>query len=317
MNALFVIDPPKQLDPDGDTSIALMRETVRRGGGVDVCEVGHLGIGEDGAAFADSEPIEVREGSDWYAARERRAKPLAEYDVVWMRKDPPFDVDYLQATLLLSHAESSTLMVNSAQALRDANEKLFAMRFPELCPETIVTKSVEALLGFRRRMGGAVVVKALDEAAGRGVALIGRDAEDVLQASLTAATAEETPFVIGQRYLPEVSEGDKRIIVVEGHPVGALLRIPQPGDFRANLHAGARPEGTTLTARDLEICEVIAPELRRRGIVFAGIDVIGGYLTEINITSPTCIREINRLDGVRLEASILDAVERRLEQRAQ
>jgi len=316
MNALFVIDPPEQLDPEGDTSIALMRETARRGGAVDVCEVGDLGIGEDIAAFAEALPIAVHEGSDWYTARERRAKPLAEYDVVWMRKDPPFDVDYLQATLLLSHAESSTLMVNSSQALRDANEKLFALRFPELCPETIVTKSVETLLDFRRRMGGAIVVKALDEAAGRGVALIGPDAEDV-QASLTAATAEETRFVIGQRYLPEVSEGDKRIIVVEGHPVGALLRIPQPGDFRANLHAGARPERTTLTARDLEICEAIAAELRRRGIVFAGIDVIGGYLTEINITSPTCIREINRLDGVRLEASILDAVEHRLEQRAQ
>jgi len=228
-----------------------------------------------------------------------------------MRKDPPFDLQYFHSTLLLSHAPPSVLIVNAASALREANEKLYALRFPELCPETIVTGSVQKLVDFRDRVGGRIVVKPIHDAGGRGVFRITAGDENA-DAILDAATAQETRRVVGQRYLPQVRDGDKRIILVEGRPVGAVLRVPQPGELRANLHVGGSPVRTSLSDRDLEICGRIGPVLSGLGVVFAGIDVIGDYLTEINITSPTGIREIHRIDGVRLETNILDAVERRL-----
>ena len=311
MKSLFVIDPPLRLDEGSDSSIALMRETVRRGGGVDVCTPEDLCLNERGDLEVDARVVEVRDGRDWFSASGAHTRAASNYDVIWMRKDPPFDLQYFHATLLLSHAPASTLVVNSASALREANEKLYALRFPELCPETTVTGSVQKLVDFRDRVGGKIVIKPIHDAGGRGVFCItaGDENADVI---LEAATAQGTRRVVGQRYLPQVRDGDKRIILVEGRPVGAVLRVPQPGELRANLHVGGSPVQTSLSDRDLEICDRIGPALSRLGVVFAGIDVIGDYLTEINVTSPTGIREVYRIDGVRLETNILDAVERRL-----
>lgn len=311
MKSLFITDPPQQLDESRDSSIALMRETVLRGGEVDLCTPNDLCLAGNGGVEADVVSATVRDGRDWITESGRRARSLSHYDVVWMRKDPPFDLDYLHATLLLSHASSSALVLNSPAALREINEKLFALHFPELCPETIVTSNISKLIAFRESVNGKIVVKPIHEAGGRGIFCV-TVGDDNANALLEAATAQGTRCAIAQRYLPEVREGDKRIILVDGRPVGAVLRIPQQGELRANLHVGARPVAASLTDRDQEICARIGPELNRQGVVFAGIDVIGGYLTEINVTSPTGIREINKLDGVRLEANILDAVEQRL-----
>jgi glutathione synthase len=311
MKSLFIIDPPEQLMEDCDSSIALMRETVRRGGEVDVCTPEDLCLNERGNLEVDARLIKPREGRDWFTASEVRTHEASAYDVVWMRKDPPFDLSYFHATLLLSHAPASTLIVNAASALREANEKLYALRFPKLCPETIVTGRIQKLVDFRDRVGGKIVVKPIHDAGGRGVFLV-RAGDDSADAILDAATVGGTRRIIAQRYLPEVCEGDKRIILVEGRPVGAVLRVPQPGELLANLHAGGSPVRTSLSDRDREICDRIGPELSQLGVVFAGIDVIGDYLTEINVTSPTGIREIEKLDGIRLETDILDAVEQRL-----
>jgi len=311
MKSLFVTDPPHQLDESCDSSIALMRETVRRGGEVDLCTPNDLCLRGKGEVVADVVSTAVRDGSDWFTESGNHVRHLSHYDVVWMRKDPPFNLDYLHATLLLSHAPASTLVLNNPAALREINEKLFALRFPELCPETIVTSNISKLIAFRESVGGKIVVKPIHEAGGRGIFCV-TAGDDNANALLEACTAQGTRCAIAQRYLPEVREGDKRIILVEGRPVGAVLRVPQQGELRANLHVGARPIAASLTDRDQEICARIGPELSGQGVVFAGIDVIGGYLTEINVTSPTGIREINKLDGVRLESNILDAVEQRL-----
>lgn len=314
MKSLFIIDPPQQLDESCDTSVALMRETVARGGEVEVCTPNDVCLNERGELEAGVLSINLRDGRDWFTESGNHTRSLSRYDVVWMRKDPPFDLDYLHTTLLLSHAPESTLVVNSPLALREANEKLFALRYPELCHETIVTSNSAQLLEFRGRVGGKIVIKPLHDAGGRGIFRVTAGDENAA-AILEASTAEGTRRVVAQRYLPEIREGDKRIILVEGQPVGAVLRVPQQGELRANLHVGASPVGTSLSDRDREICDRIGPDLRRLGVVFAGIDVIGDYLTEINVTSPTGIREINALDGVRLEAQILDAVEQRLNAR--
>lgn len=311
MKSLFVIDPPGGLDEGSDTSIVLMRETVRRGGDVEVSTPDDLCLNERGELEVDARVIEVREGRDWFSVSGAHTRAVSSYDVVWMRKDPPFDLQYFHSTLLLSHAPPSVLVVNAASALREANEKLYALRFPELCPETVVTGSAQKLVEFRDRVDGQIVVKPIHDAGGRGVFRITAGDENA-DAILEAATAQGTRRVVGQRYLSQVRDGDKRIILVEGRPVGAVLRVPQPGELRANLHVGGSPVRTSLSDRDLEICDRIGPALRRLGVIFAGIDVIGDYLTEINVTSPTGIREIYRLDGVRLETNILDAVERRL-----
>jgi glutathione synthase len=225
-----------------------------------------------------------------------------------MRKDPPFDLRYVYATHLLSLVNKPTLVVNEPQALRDANEKLVTLRFPDLIPETLVSARIEELLEFRHRLGGEMIVKPLGGAGGDGIFHLA-DRDRNVRAILEMATHKETELLLAQRYLPEVREGDKRVILVEGEPKGALLRVPHETESRANLHVGGKATRTRLTPRELAICAAVGPMLRATGVVFAGIDVIGGWLTEINITSPTGIREIESLDGTKIERDVLDAVE--------
>lgn len=311
MRHLFLIDPPERLQPRADTSIAFMREGARRGHEIWQAQLDDFGARDGGRPFVSAAtPVELRAGDDWYRLGEASGSFLDQFDVVWMRKDPPFDLRYVYATHLLSLVRQPTLVVNDPQALRNDNEKLVTLRFPDLIPETLITSRMSELLAFRDRLGGEMIVKPLGGAGGDGIFHLG-DKDRNVRAILEMATHKETELLLAQRYLPEVREGDKRVILVEGEPKGALLRVPHETESRANLHVGGVATKTLLTPRDLEICGRVGPMLRASGVVFAGLDIIGSYLTEVNITSPTGIREIEKLDGVVIEKDVLDAVEAR------
>jgi glutathione synthase len=239
---------------------------------------------------------------------------LAGVDVILMRQDPPFDMAYITATHLLELLpENGPLVVNDPAAVRNAPEKLFVLRFKELMPPTLLTRDRDAIRAFWREHGD-IILKPLFGNAGAGVFRL-RPGDENLTALLEIYESIRREPVMVQRYIPEVRRGDKRIILVEGEAMGAVLRVPPEGEARANLHVGARPVKTELTARDREICAAIGPTLRAQGLVFVGIDVIGDWLTEINVTSPTGIQEIARLDGIEIAPKIWDAIERRLAER--
>jgi glutathione synthase len=310
MRHLFVVDPLERLLPDADSTIAFLREAQSRGHEIEVCGAERLGVDVGGRPRAQASKLRVFESAAWYEAEPPRTQHLERFDAVWMRKDPPFDLEYLFATNILSLVPAETLVVNEPRALRDANEKLFALRFPELCPETLVSRSMAELLEFRERLGGEMVIKPLDGAGGEGVFHI-TPSDRNAKAILEVATGRGGRYLMAQRYIPEVRRGDKRIILVDGEVAGAVLRVPMESEARANFHAGGRAARTELTARDREICAVVGAALREIGVVFAGIDVIGDWLTEVNVTSPTGIRQIRALEGVAIERQVLDAVERR------
>ncbi len=310
MRHLFIVDPVPGLNPDADTSVVFMREAARRGQRVATCGVADLSVGPGGRAHGRWSEVRVSEGRDWFAIEGQAAGELSEFDVVWMRKDPPYDLNYFFVTHLLDLVAPTTLVVNAPRGLREVTEKLFILQFPELCPESLVSRSIPELLEFRRKLDGEMVIKPLDGCGGEGVFHLTAEDRNV-QAILELGTRHGTTYQIAQRYIPEVRDGDKRIIVVEGEPIGAVLRRPQHWETRANFHVGGTAIKAPITPRDREICARIGPALREFGIVFAGIDVIGQWLTEVNVTSPTGIQEINRLDGVVLEGRVLDAVERR------
>jgi glutathione synthase len=285
-----------------------MREAQDRGGSVATCQIDSLGIDGSGSAYAHALDIELRAGIDWFVPGDQERTRLDDFDVVWMRKDPPVDLRFLYATHILSMARQA-LVVNEPSALREANEKLFALRFADYCPRTLVSASLDELSAFLEELG-QMVVKPLGGAGGEGVFHItpgDRNARAILELS----THHGRELTMAQAYVPEVRQGDKRIILVEGEPVGAVLRVPRESEARANFHAGGRAVQSEITEREREICAAMSKTLRDMGLLFVGIDVIGGFLTEINVTSPTGIREIYELDGVALEKNVLDAVERR------
>jgi glutathione synthase len=232
---------------------------------------------------------------------------LATMDIVLMRQDPPFDMAYITSTHLLEHIQPRTLVVNDPVHVRNAPEKLFVTRFPELMPPTLITRDREGILAFRAEHRD-IVIKPLFGNGGIGVFHLKPDDENLASILETFERQSREPVMV-QRYLPEIRAGDKRIILIDGTPVGAVTRLPPAGEARANFHAGGRAQRTALTARERDICSAIGPTLKRNGLLFVGIDVIGDWLTEINVTSPTGLQEINRLDGVRLEEPLWDAIE--------
>jgi glutathione synthase len=310
MRHLFIVDPLLGLNVEQDTSIALMREAVRRGHDVFACEVKNLCIGPGTTPTALRVELAVHEAADWYEAGPLRSEALSYFDVVWMRKDPPFDIDFFFVTHLLSLVPPPTLVVNDPVGLREVTEKLFVLRYPDLTPESLVSRNVPELEAFREKLGGEMIVKPLDGCGGEGVFHLTPDDRNV-RSILEVGTRHGTAYQIAQRYVPEIRIGDKRVIVVEGEPLGAVLRVPRSEESRANFHVGGTAQKAEISPRDREICERIGPELRRLGILLAGIDVIGEWLTEVNVTSPTGIREIDALDGVALEAAVIDAAEHR------
>ena len=316
MRHVFIVDPLSGLSVTRDTSVVFMREAARRGQEVFTVEPGFLAVEEGSRAVGRVRPTKIGDGEPWYELGPPISAPLDEFDVVWMRQDPPFDMNYFWLTHLLSLAARRTLVVNDPRGLREVDEKMFSLRYPDIIPPTLVSRSIAELLAFREKLGGEMVIKPLGGCGGEAVFHLTAGDRNA-RALLELATDHETRYQVGQRYLPEIREGDKRIILVDGEPLGAVLRVPRNDESRANFHVGGSALRVELTARDREICERIRPGLLKNGIVFAGIDVIGGWLIEVNVTSPTGIQEINALDGVALEGAVLDAVERRVAERRQ
>jgi glutathione synthase len=308
----FIMDPIENVLVDKDTTFVFMLEAVRRGH-----QIYYLGIRDLFAranqTFARARRIEVARANPHYRFLDQNADyPLGAFDAVFMRKDPPADAAYLYATMLLSLADTRrTFVLNNPAGLREANEKLYALNFPGAIPPTLVTYEIARLRRFMTEQGGEMIVKPLDGHGGEGVFLVTAGDRN-LGAILETVTHFETRPIMAQRYIPEIRNGDKRLIVLNGEPLGCTLRVPRADEHRGNIHVGGTCVKAPVSTRDREICRMLGPRLERDGLYFVGLDIIGDYLTEVNVTSPTGVQEIDSLDGVSLEAKVIDFVEARV-----
>jgi len=305
-----VMDPLGSIKPTKDSSFAMMLAAQRRGWAVWYLEVEDLHL-RDERPLARMRRVALDDRpTDWYRVLAEETRPLEGLPLILMRKDPPFDMEYVYATYLLEQAQRrGSLVVNDPRSLRDANEKLFTLWFPQCCPPTLVTRRAQDIAGFLAEHGD-IILKPLGGMGGEGVFRLRRGDPNV-NVIVETLSGHGTRFCMAQRFLPEIAEGDKRILLVDGEPVPyALARIPKAGETRGNLAVGGRAEGRALSPRDRWIAAQVGPELVRRGILFAGLDVIGDYLTEINVTSPTCIRELDALYGLDIAGDLLDRLAR-------
>jgi len=303
------MDPIESIDIDADSTFVLALEAEKRGHTLFHYLPRDLAL-RNGRVLARVRPLAVRRiRGDHFTLGEARTVDLAGMDVVLMRQDPPFDMAYITATHLLDHIHPRTLVVNDPTHVRNAPEKLLVTHFGDLMPPTLITSDREQIMDFRDEHKD-IIVKPLFGNGGAGVFHL-LPGDENLNSLLEMFTQLYREPVMVQRYLPEVRQGDKRIILVDGVAVGAVNRVPAEGEARSNLHVGGTAKASVLTARDREICEAIGPTLKERGLIFVGIDVIGDYLTEINVTSPTGIQQIDRFDGVCIEGLIWDAIELR------
>lgn len=303
------MDPIHSINIETDSSFVLALEAQRRGHAL-FHYLPQAMFFREGRVMARIAPLKVERKHGAHAALgPLELIDLATLDIILMRQDPPFDMAYITATHLLEHIHPQTLVVNDPVHVRNAPEKLFVTHFNELMPPTLISSRREEILAFRDSWKD-IIVKPLFGNGGAGVFHAGPEDEN-LNALLELFTQLSSEPIIVQKYLPEIRQGDKRIILIDGKPAGAINRIPAKGEARSNLHVGGKAEKATLSKRDQEICAAIGPALQDKGLTFVGIDVIGPYLTEINVTSPTGLQEINRFDGVHLERDLWDAIERR------
>ena len=310
LDVAFQMDPIEGVDIDADSSFALALEAMRRGHRLFHYLPTDLSY-DRGRVIARTRPMTVRrEPGNHATLGEADVLDVAALDVVLMRQDPPFDMAYIGATHLLEQVHPGTLVVNDPVSVRNAPEKLFVTRFPDLMPPTLITYDAEQIKAFRKEYRD-IIVKPLYGNGGAGVFHVKPDDDNLTSLLELFADALDEPLMV-QQYLPAVRAGDKRIILIDGEPAGALNRVPAEGEARANLHVGGRAEKTGLNLREQEICEAIGPVLKEQGLIFVGIDVIGDWLTEINVTSPTGLQEIGRFDGVSLEARIWDVIEEKI-----
>ena len=309
----IVMDPIAGIKVAKDSSFAMLLAAQARGWTLHYMELGDLFLC-DGRPRARSRAIEVRDDRQhWFSFTGERTLELAELDVILMRKDPPFNMEYIYATYLLEQAEAAgVLVVNRPQGLRDANEKLFTAWFPQCCPPSVVTRDAGILRDFLE-VQHDIILKPLDGMGGASIFRVRRD-DPNLNVIIETLTHRGARYTLAQRFIPEISKGDKRILLIDGEAVPyALARIPAQGETRGNLATGGRGEGVALSTRDRWICAEVGPTLRERGLVFVGLDVIGDYLTEVNVTSPTCIRELDALYGLDIAGDLMGAIERRLQ----
>jgi glutathione synthase len=307
------MDPIASVNIDADSTFVLALEAQARGHALYHYLPRHLSL-KDGRVTARGQRLEVRrERGRHHTLGPLETIELAAADVILMRQDPPFDMGYITATHILEHLSKTTLVVNDPVSVRNSPEKLFATHFPGLMPPTLVTSDRDEIVAFRREHG-EIILKPLFGNGGAGVFHL-RPEDDNLNALLEMFATFYSEPIMAQRYVPAVRQGDKRIILIDGEAAGAVLRVPPEGEARANLHVGGQALKTELTRREREICTALGPVLKDQGLIFVGIDVIGDYLTEINVTSPTGIQEINRLDGKQLEKQVWDAIEARLRAR--
>jgi glutathione synthase len=309
MRLLVVMDDPARINPRTDTTLVIIAEALSRGHKVSVCLPEGLAL-DGGKLCACLHPVTGLDDEGRLRLGDEEPGALADFSLCLMRKDPPFDLDYYFTTLLLERADGRPPVLNDPRGLRNANEKLYIFNFPAFIAPTRVTRRLDELRAFLQAEGGQMIVKPLDACGGSGVFHV-RAEDRNTNSILETVSCGERKLVMAQRYLPEVREGDKRILLVDGEPIGAVLRVPRADETRGNLHVGGTPTRTELSARELEICAAVAPRLRADGLGLVGLDVIGGWLTEVNVTSPTGVQEINRLEGVRLEARIVDWLETR------
>lgn len=308
-----VMDPIAGINIKKDSTFAMMLEAQRRGHELLYMEPRDLRV-RDERPVARMQRVRVTDdAAGWFELEDVGTQPLGELDIVLMRRDPPFDMDYVYLTYILDLAQSEgALVVNRPQALRDANEKFFIAHFPQCCTPFVITRDSSEILAFVDEHGKSVV-KPLDGMGGTSIFQL-KPGDENLKVILETITRDDRELVMAQRYIPEITEGDKRILVVDGEPVPyALARLPGAGDFRGNLAKGGRGEGVELSERDHWLVAQVAPELKRRGILFAGLDVIGDWLTEVNVTSPTCIRELDAAYGLNIAGQLFDVIESRLE----
>ncbi|MHB8742240.1 MAG: glutathione synthase [Sulfuricaulis sp.] len=307
-----VMDPIESIKTSKDSTFAMLLEAQARGWLIHYMEQGDLFL-VNGQPSARYRTLELFDKTDhWFEWREENTQPLSAFDVILMRKDPPFNMEYIYTTYLLERAEDAgVLVVNKPRSLRDANEKLFTAWFPQCTPPTLVTRTASRLREFLGEHGD-IVLKPLDGMGGESVFRLRHDDPNV-SVVIETLTAKATRLTMAQRFIPEIAQGDKRILLIDGEPIPyALARIPAKGETRGNLAAGGTGVGMPLTERDRWICAQVGPVLREKGLLFVGLDVIGNYLTEINVTSPTCIRELDRLYNLHISARLLDVVADRL-----
>ena len=301
------MDPIEGINIETDTSFFMMLEAQLRGHALWVYTPDKLSL-EEGRVLGRGRALNVQAvKGDHHRVGEWEVRDMSEFDVILMRQDPPFDMAYITATHFLEKLHPKTLVVNNPAEVRNAPEKLFVTDFPGVQPPTLITSDIEAIYDFRERHGD-MVLKPLYGGGGSGVVRLKAD-DPNLDALLELHAMIGREQVIAQKFIPAVSKGDKRILLVDGEPVGAINRIPAEGQVRSNLARGGRAAAVELTARDLELCAIIAPELKRRGLLFVGIDVIGDYLTEINVTSPTGAQQLKRFGGANAAAALFDRIE--------
>jgi len=313
----FIIDPIDRLDPGHDTSVALMEAAQQRGHQIWITSMAQLWVKANQAQASLTpvklEPVVLVDGhwqipSPWFQLGTSEQHPLTEMDAVFMRKDPPVTIPYLYATYVLDYVDpQTTLVVNSPQGLRSANEKMYALQFTGAIPETIVSADKVVIREFVNHQGAAVL-KPLGGKAGEGILFLQPEDRNFNSLVEVSTHRGQVPVMV-QAYLPAAKDGDKRIILLNGEPIGAVNRIPTGQEFRGNMAVGGRVAQAGITDRERQICAQLAPALQRDGLIFVGIDIIGGYLTEVNVTSPTGIREIDRLDEVRLGQQVIAWVE--------
>ncbi|OAI15782.1 glutathione synthase [Methylomonas koyamae] len=304
----MVMDPIDQINIKKDTSFAMLLEAQARGWELHYMELSDLFM-HNGHAYARSRLLEVkRDERQWHAFGAERQIELSELDVIMMRKDPPFNQEYIYATYILEQAErQGVYVVNKPQSLRDANEKMFTAWFPQCCTDTLVARDPQKIRNFLAEQG-EIILKPLDGMGGASIFHV-REGDPNLSVILETMTRHGSSYIMAQRYLPAVRDGDKRILMVNGEPVPyCLARIPASGESRGNLAAGGRGEGRELSDRDRWIAEQVGPTLREKGLVFVGLDVIGDYLTEVNVTSPTCVQELDKQFGINISAQLMDHI---------
>ena len=309
LNVAIQMDPIEKIDINGDSTFALALEAQRRGHSLFYYGPKELSW-RDGKVTAFIRPLSVKNvKGDHFTLGDGAVQDLSKLDVVLMRQDPPFDMSYISATHMLERIHPKTLVVNDPAEVRNAPEKLFVTQFAEFVPPTLISSDPREIRAFRAEHKD-IILKPLYGNGGAGVFRVGESDENLGSLLEMFTTFYREPVIV-QRYLPDVRKGDKRIILVDGEFAGAINRVPAAGEARSNMHVGGRPEATDLTAREKAICAAIGPELKKRGFIFTGIDVIGDYMTEINVTSPTGIHEVRRFGGADIAALVWDAIEKK------